>query len=131
MAIDIRVKNGRKHSNIVALSLHNMNKGRYKSLKSVKGESISSADREHLHHQLLKQTKSTAKTVLLMYAINALFACVSIFYTLGDKKLSMLLYGVLLLLFLILIFKTDILFEHTKETKKNKKKVKGKKERKK
>lgn len=86
--------------------------------RTLKGESISSADREHLHHQLLKQTKSTAKTVLLMYAINALFACVSIFYTLGDKKLSMLLYGVLLLLIVILIFKTDILFEHKKSKKK-------------
>ena len=92
--------------------------------RTLKGESISSADREHLHHQLLKQTKSTAKTVLLMYAINALFACVSIFYTLGDKKLSMLLYGILLLLFLVLIFKTDILFEHVKKNKKDSNKTK-------
>lgn len=82
-----------------------------------KGESLSSADREHLHHQLLKSTKSVRKTVLIMYGINILFAAVSIFYTLGDKKISMLLYGVLLLLFVILVLKTDILFAHDKSDK--------------
>lgn len=86
----------------------------------ISGRSIGSADREHLHHQILKTTKSTSKSVLLMYAINALFACVSIFYTLGDKKVSMILYIVLLLLFLVLVFKTDILFEHNYESKKKK-----------
>lgn len=84
----------------------------------INGRSIGSADREHLHHQILKTTKSTSKSVLLMYAINALFACVSIFYTLGDKKLSMVLYIVLLLLFIVLVLKTDILFEHSSENKK-------------
>lgn len=88
----------------------------------LKGESIGSADREHLHHQLLKKSKSTRKTVLTMYLINALFACVSIFYTLGDKKLSMGIYAVLLLLFIFLILKTDILIPHsTKEKKAGKK----------
>ena len=56
------------------------------SRRLIKGKNIGSADKEHLHHQLLKATKSTSKTVLLMYAINLLFSCVSIFYTLGDKK---------------------------------------------
>lgn len=84
------------------------------SRRLIKGQSIGKADKEHIHHQLLKTTKSTPKTVLLMYAINALFSCVSIFYTLGDKKLSMLLYIFLLILFTVLVFKTDILFEHKK-----------------
>ncbi len=81
----------------------------------IKGESISSADREHLHHQFLKRTKSVRKSVLIMYGINILFATVSIFYTLGDKRVSMFLYGGLLLLFIILVLKTDILFEHEKK----------------
>ena len=80
----------------------------------IKGKSIGSSDREHLHHQLLKRTKSTTKTVLIMYFINILFAVVSILYTLGDKKSSMILYLVLLILFIVLTLKTDILFEHTK-----------------
>lgn len=87
------------------------------SRRVIKGESVSKADRQHLHHQLLKKTKSTRKTVLIMYAINALFATVSIFYTLGNKKISMILYGVLLIIFLILILKTDILFDHEEVNK--------------
>lgn len=83
----------------------------------LKGESVGKADREHLHHQLLKTTKSTRKTVILMYGINSLFAAVSIFYTLGDKKISIMLYLSLLVLFLILIFKTDILFQHDNKKK--------------
>ena len=83
----------------------------------LKGKSIGDADKEHLHHQLLKNTHSTRITVLIMYAINILFASVSIFYTLGDKKLSILIYGVLLVFFVFLIFKTDILFEHDRGKK--------------
>ncbi len=89
------------------------------SRRVIKGESVSKADRQHLHHQLLKKTKSTRKTVLIMYAINALFATVSIFYTLGNKRISMILYGVLLIIFVILVLKTDILFDH-EETNQNK-----------
>lgn len=81
----------------------------------IKGESIGKADRQHVHHQLLRQTKSTPKTVLLMYSINILFACVSLFYTLGDKKVSMVLYAILLLLFVILVLKTNILYEHVND----------------
>lgn len=83
----------------------------------LKGESISHADKEHIHHQLLKRTKSVRKSVLIMYSINILFALVSIFYTLGDKKLSMVLYAALLALFVFIILKTDILYSHTKEAK--------------
>lgn len=87
--------------------------------RTIKGESIGAADRQHLHHQLLKRTESTAKTVLLMYGINILFACVSVFYTLGDKKFSMILYLILLILFLVLVLKTDILLEHEDKDDKN------------
>lgn len=78
----------------------------------IKGESVSAADRQHLHHQFLKKTKSVKKSVLIMYGINILFATVSIFYTLGDKRVSMILYGILLILFVVLVLKTDILFDH-------------------
>lgn len=78
----------------------------------LKGKSIATADKDHLHHQLLKTTKSSRKTVLIMYLINILFATVSIFYTLGDQIVSMILYIVLLIFFMVLILKTNILFEH-------------------
>ena len=80
----------------------------------LKGKSIGDADKEHLHHQLLKNTHSTKITVLIMYAINILFAAVSVFYTLGDKTVSIILYGILLLFFVFLVLKTDILFDHNR-----------------
>ena len=79
----------------------------------LKGKKISSADKDHLHHQLLKTTKSSRKTVLIMYSINILFAIVSILYTLGEQKTSMIIYMILLLLFLILVLKTNILFDRS------------------
>ena len=62
-------------------------------------------------------TKSVPKTVLIMYVMNGLFSVVTILYVLGHKTLSMILYGVLLIVFLILIFTTDILFVHKKKDK--------------
>ncbi len=88
----------------------------------IKGESIGTADKEHFHHQILKSTKSTAKAVIIMYFINILFACVSIFYTLGDKKISMLIYLVLLVVIFTLVFRTDILFEHHRPKKEKRRK---------
>lgn len=83
----------------------------------LKGENIGAPDKEHLHHQLLKLNKSTKKTVLIMYAFNLLCALISILYALGDNKLTILLYSILLIITLILIFKTDILFKHNKKDK--------------
>ncbi len=83
----------------------------------LKGENIGAPDKEHLHHQLLKLNKSTKKTVLIMYAFNMLCALISILYALGDNKLAILLYSVLLIITLILIFKTDILFKHNQKDK--------------
>lgn len=78
----------------------------------LKGENIGKADKSHIHHQLLKLNKSTKKTVLIMYAFDLICACISIFYALGDNKLAVLLYFGLLIITVVLIFKTDILFEH-------------------
>ena len=83
----------------------------------LKGENIGAPDKEHLHHQLLKLNKSTKKTVLIMYAFNLLCASISILYALGDNKLAILLYSILLIITLVLIFKTDILFQHHKKDK--------------
>jgi len=52
-----------------------------------------------------------------MYVINGLFSIVSVLYVLGNKKLSIILYCILLALFIILIFTTDVLFEHKKKDK--------------
>lgn len=90
----------------------------------LKGESIGTPDKEHFHHQLLKMKFGVRTTVLIIYAINILFASVSIFYVLGDAKLAMAIYIVLMILLLFLVMKTDILFHHNKE---NESKLKEKK----
>lgn len=82
----------------------------------IKGEGIGTPDKSHIHHQLLKLNKSTKKTVLIMYAFNLICACISIFYTLGNNRVAILLYIIVLIITLYLIFKTDILFEHKSKT---------------
>jgi UDP-GlcNAc:undecaprenyl-phosphate GlcNAc-1-phosphate transferase len=84
----------------------------------LKGKGIMAPDKEHFHHQLLKMKFSVPVTVLIIYGINILFSSVSIFFVLGDKKIAMGIYIVLMLLLLFLVVKTDILFEHKKKNSK-------------
>lgn len=84
----------------------------------LKGESIGTPDKDHFHHQLLKMKFSVRATVLIIYAINILFACVTIFFVLGDQKMAMMIYVSLMILLLFLVLKTDILFLHDKKGKK-------------
>ena len=84
----------------------------------LKGEGIMAPDKEHFHHQLLKMKFSVTATVLIIYAINILFASVSVFFVLGDKKIAMAIYAGLMVLLLFLVMSTDILFEHKKKDKK-------------
>ncbi len=86
----------------------------------LKGVSIGTPDKEHFHHQLLKMKFGVRTTVLIIYAINILFASVSIFYVLGDSKLAIFIYIILMLLLLFFVMKTDILFHHHKKEKKAK-----------
>lgn len=76
--------------------------------------SIGEPDKQHLHHQLLKMKFSTKTTVLIIYGINILFSSVSIFFALGDNKLAIIIYVILMLLLLYIVIRTDILFEHKK-----------------
>lgn len=85
--------------------------------RTLKGESIGTPDKEHFHHQLLKMKFSTRNTVLVIYLIDAAFALVSIFLTIGDNKIASYIYIALLLILIFLVVKTDILFEHKKKNK--------------
>ncbi len=75
---------------------------------------IAVADKEHFHHQILKLKFSNRISLLLIYAINILFASVSIFYALGDKEIAMIIYIMLMILLLFLVIKTNIIFDHKK-----------------
>ena len=75
-------------------------------------------DREHLHHQLLKMKFSPRTTILIIYLITILFSIVSVLFVLHNQKVSMIIYAVLMIILVIIVMKTDILFEHKKKDKK-------------
>lgn len=75
-------------------------------------KSIAEPDKQHLHHQFLRMRFSTRKTVLIICGINMLFSIVTIFYALGDDKVAMVIYIMLMVLLLYIVINTDILFEH-------------------
>ncbi len=89
----------------------------------LKHRPISSADKEHLHHQLLNMNFSHRTTVLIIYGINILFATASILYTLNDTRdifIGRIIYGILLVLVIWFVCKTNIttdkkiIFKHKK-----------------
>lgn len=82
--------------------------------RTLKNESITKPDKFHIHHQLLKMNFSHRKTVLIICLIDALFAFTSVVYVLIDRQLGYLLYGILLLIVVIFIIKTDVIIEHKK-----------------
>lgn len=82
--------------------------------RKLKGQKFDQADKEHLHHQLLK-VFSKKSTLLIIYAINFAFSATTIFYTLGYKKVTGICYILLIFIVLYIILKTDIIFEHEKK----------------
>ena len=86
--------------------------------RKLKGESISTPDKSHFHHQLLRRNYSVRTTVLIIYLITASFSTASVLWLLVDKKLGYILYGVLMVALMIFVFKTDILIEHKKKKEK-------------
>ena len=84
---------------------------------------IGEPDKNHFHHQLLKLNLSKRKTVLLIYLIDILFASASILYAIGNTKLGTNMYGIiiyiiLLILTVILVVKTNIIWDHDKNKEK-------------
>lgn len=77
---------------------------------------IGQADKEHIHHQLLKHL-STRKTIIVIYVVDLIFSVVSIFYAIGKKKEMIIFYILLMFILLYLVFKTNVIFKK-KENKK-------------
>lgn len=87
--------------------------------RKLKGESISKPDKFHIHHQLLKRNFTQRQTVIIIYIIDLLFAVASIIYALGNPKHGYIIYGILLLIVVILVNKTDVVYEHNSNKKVN------------
>lgn len=78
-------------------------------------------DRDHFHHQLLKMQFSTRSSLIIIYVINLMFAFGSVLYAIGYYDYAVALYISLMILFLFIVLKTDILFSHHKTNKKGEK----------
>lgn len=91
----------------------------------LKGESISTPDKFHIHHQFLNRNFSQRATVLIIYAVNLLFSFASIVYVLKDRILGYIIYGVLLIIVITFVVKTNVVFDH--ENNKKDKDIKFKK----
>lgn len=83
--------------------------------RKLKGESIATPDKFHIHHQLLNRNFTQGQTVIIIYFIDALFATASIIYALGNPKTGYIIYGILLLIVVIFVYKTNVVFEHKKD----------------
>ncbi len=81
----------------------------------IKHKNIAEADKEHLHHQLLKLKFSPRVSILIIYLVNIIFSAISILYVIGDSRDVIILYLVAMILVLFVVLKTDILYDHKKK----------------
>ena len=92
--------------------------------RTLKGKPIFSADKEHLHHQLLGMNFSQRTTVLIIYGMNILFALASILYTIKDPKLGKIVYIIIFIIVLWFVLHTSIISDKSpKLTKKIERKL--------
>jgi UDP-GlcNAc:undecaprenyl-phosphate/decaprenyl-phosphate GlcNAc-1-phosphate transferase len=75
---------------------------------------IAQADKQHLHHQLLKMNFSHRTTVLIIYYIDLLFAFASIIYVLKNAQLGIIIYIILLAIVLWFVLTTNIIVNKDK-----------------
>jgi len=95
--------------------------------RTLKGQPIFSADKQHFHHQLLGMNFSQRTTVLIIYGINILFALTSIFYVLSDPEAAKVIYIILMIIFIWFVCYTNIITEKRPPRFKDiTKKIKGK-----
>ena len=103
--------------------------------RALKRQPIFSADKKHLHHQLLGMNFSQVHTVLIIYLIDILFSVATLMFMIKDQKKGIIIYIILLILILWFVFHTSIISDKNPERMKligNKLKgVKEKKEKKK
>ncbi len=92
--------------------------------RAISHKGIFTPDHDHLHHQLLKLKFSPRTSILIIYGITIMFSAVSIFFVLGDQKIAMTIYVILMLILLFIVMKTDILFKHKKTKEKELVKIK-------
>lgn len=78
--------------------------------RKLKGESVTMPDKSHIHHLLLKKNFTQRQTVLIIYLITILFSTTTIIYTLISQKIGIIFYSILVITFIIFIYKLGIIF---------------------
>ena len=81
----------------------------------LKGKPPFEPDRQHLHHQLLGMNFSHTTTVLIIYAIDILFASACLFFTLIDPMIGQVLYIIIFILVIWFVLHTTIISDKTPE----------------
>lgn len=66
--------------------------------RMINNQSIGEADNDHVHHQLLRATKSPVKAVLIIWLISIFFSIDAIIIEIGEKTLGYIIFGVLVII---------------------------------
>lgn len=80
--------------------------------RALNGQNIAKPDKFHIHHQLLNRNFSQRATVLIIYVVDLLFAFASIVYVLKDAMLGYIIYGILLVIVVAFVAKTNVVVDH-------------------
>ena len=75
----------------------------------LKGKAPFEADKEHIHHQLLGMNFSQRTTVLIIYAMAALFAAASVVFRIKDPMIGIIIYIVIFIIMIWFVLKTSII----------------------
>lgn len=77
--------------------------------RKLRGKPIFSADKDHVHHQLIKMNLSPKTTVLVIYFVDMLFALATMIYALKDPKIGMIIYILLFIVIVVFACNTNII----------------------
>ena len=83
---------------------------------------ISEPDKQHLHHQLLSLNLSHRNVVLVIYALDILFASAMLVYMLYDRTIGVIMYAILFIIVLIFVMKSSIIVDRNNKKEKTSKK---------
>lgn len=81
------------------------------------GKSIAEADKGHLHHRLLERGYSQKKTVLILYAISAVFGICAILISEANTKRAVIFSVIVFIATILLALKMGLLIGSKKEDK--------------
>lgn len=81
------------------------------------GKSIAEADKGHLHHRLLERGYSQRKTVLILYAISAVFGICAILISEANTKRAVTFSVIVFIVTILLAMKMGLLIGKKKEDK--------------